>query len=514
MNKNNNTPKLFTHNNTTSYTLQKSTYPANLAESLIAMVGSSQSRPVKTPLNNESIRDALCLWCDNPKDAATAEYGPIAERDTSEVTDMSKLFHRKWTFNDDISKWDVSKVTTMRSMFRGVANLSNLNICEWDVSRVTDMTDMFSENTSINRYSFSKWHDEMLGRPLNNESIRDAVRLWLKSPQDATAKYGPIEEWDTSAVTDMSRLFQFETTFNDCINKWDVSKVATMRNMFRDTSFNQDLSGWDVSAVTDMGDVFHAATAFNQDLRKWNVRKVRIMDRMFSGATSFDQDISQWDVSRVRSMRQMFHAATSFDQDISRWEVRKVMDMECMFWDAKKFNQDLSNWNVSGVTNMIGMFYGTAFNQNISGWDVSSVQRDTVRAMITDTPLGAILQRRRQVSSFFEGVYRHMPREERHEVFALMFIWERRRAFMLFLVHHGYLYSAHVASNYKGPGATKPRNEVVPCDAIFDVEDIYRYIYLMVSEYEQSHPFLCSNTMHACLAGCWLAGLVCGALHC
>ncbi len=39
--------------------------------------------------------------------------------DTSLITDMSQLFKDDTTFNGDISKWDVSQVTTMRQMFSG-----------------------------------------------------------------------------------------------------------------------------------------------------------------------------------------------------------------------------------------------------------------------------------------------------------------------------------------------------------------------------------------------------------
>ena len=35
----------------------------------------------------------------------------------SNVTDMSKLFKDKETFNDDISGWDVSSVVDMHEMF-------------------------------------------------------------------------------------------------------------------------------------------------------------------------------------------------------------------------------------------------------------------------------------------------------------------------------------------------------------------------------------------------------------
>jgi hypothetical protein len=58
------------------------------------------------------------------------------------VTNMKELFQWKWGFNDDISKWDVSSVTNMNSMFNQTP--FNGDISGWNVSNVTNMYSMFS----------------------------------------------------------------------------------------------------------------------------------------------------------------------------------------------------------------------------------------------------------------------------------------------------------------------------------------------------------------------------------
>ena len=40
-------------------------------------------------------------------------YGPIKNWDMSLVTDLSYLFHNKYTLNADLSKWDISNCTTL-----------------------------------------------------------------------------------------------------------------------------------------------------------------------------------------------------------------------------------------------------------------------------------------------------------------------------------------------------------------------------------------------------------------
>ena len=147
-----------------------------------------------------------------------------------DLTDMSSLFKDNPNFDDDISGWDVSRVTNMYEMFRG-ATAFNQDIGGWDVSRVANMQNMFNNAAAFN--------------------------------QD-------ISGWTTERVTTMYGMFYYAEQFNQDISGWTVSSVTDMRFMFQyATSFNQDLSEWDVSRVTTMTEMFVYATSFNQDLCYW-----------------------------------------------------------------------------------------------------------------------------------------------------------------------------------------------------------------------------------------------------
>ncbi|AFH21718.1 hypothetical protein OSG_eHP7_00185, partial [environmental Halophage eHP-7] len=72
-----------------------------------------------------------------------------------------------------------------------------------------------------------------------------------------------VENWDTSSVTNMSRMFD-DTSVSDLspLSGWDTSQVTSMRVMFDRTSVSDlsPLSGWDTSQVTDMDFMFRGTS--------------------------------------------------------------------------------------------------------------------------------------------------------------------------------------------------------------------------------------------------------------
>eukprot|EP00964_Phaeocystis_antarctica_P098978 scaffold64895_cov59-Phaeocystis_antarctica.AAC.2 len=54
-------------------------------------------------------------------------------------------------------------------------------------------------------------------------SLKTAVRAYNANPTAATATYGLITDWDVSAITDMSGLFDNFENFDADISNWDTS---------------------------------------------------------------------------------------------------------------------------------------------------------------------------------------------------------------------------------------------------------------------------------------------------
>ena len=159
--------------------------------------------------------------------------------DTSQITDMSRLFYEMEDFNGHIEKWNVSNVKDMRFMFCGAESF-NQPIGNWDVSCVEDMAEMFCGAKSFNQQ---------------------------------------IGDWDVSNVKNMTTMFYNATSFNQPISKWDVSNVKDMSWMFAYAeSFNQPLNNWDVSNVKDMRRMFNKNDAFNlNNISNWNINNIKLL---------------------------------------------------------------------------------------------------------------------------------------------------------------------------------------------------------------------------------------------
>ena len=158
---------------------------------------------------NEELKDAVCLWNAN-RYKALKQYGHISYWDVSLITYMNELFTpftsglfdtslplpEYNSFNDDISRWDVSNVISMDSMFR-YTNKFNQPIGCWDVSSVTNMGHMFCGAIAFN--------------------------------QD-------ISKWDVSFVTNTCEMFKDSIKFNQDISKWNIINLKICYKMFYNCS--------------------------------------------------------------------------------------------------------------------------------------------------------------------------------------------------------------------------------------------------------------------------------------
>ena len=77
--------------------------------------------------------------------------------------------------------------------------------------------------------------------------------------------------------------------------------------------------------------MFKDASAFNQSLDRWDVSKVTEMSQMFAGASSFNKPLNTWKVNNVKTMYHMFYQAKAFNQNLASWNVSKNTNITDIF---------------------------------------------------------------------------------------------------------------------------------------------------------------------------------------
>ena len=212
---------------------------------------------------------------------------------------------------------------------------------------------------TLEAWSFNNADDGDKDKILSVEDFGDLGYTNLSGAFHGCTNLEDFEGGVTSAVTDMSSMFEGATDTNPDVSNWDVSSVTGtgMTNMFNGAAAaDPDVSNWDVSKVTDMSFMFWGATNADPDMSEWDVSSVINMESMFRDTTSADPNVSNWDVSKVTDMSSMFEGATSANPDVSNWDVSKVTDMTNMFNGATAADPDVSGWVVSEVTGMTNMF--------------------------------------------------------------------------------------------------------------------------------------------------------------
>ena len=173
--------------------------------------------------DDTDISGACADWCADPT-AAETTHGHVGTWDTSDVTNMEKLFYDCKTFNEDISAWNTGKVTSMHGLFWRTA--FNQPLESWDVSNVKDMSRMFSDDAKFNQ---------------------------------------PLNGWTTTSLESTQAMFYYAETFNQPLDRWDTSALTSMNNMFECVKdFDQDL-GWQVSANCSTSIAF-----FNTRCKSWD----------------------------------------------------------------------------------------------------------------------------------------------------------------------------------------------------------------------------------------------------
>jgi surface protein len=89
----------------------------------------------------------------------TAFNQDLSRWDVSKVTDMEEIFFNASAFNKDISSWNVSKVTMFSQMFYKALKF-NQDLSPWRLNSVGNLVGMFEYAEAFNK-NLCQWRDKI-----------------------------------------------------------------------------------------------------------------------------------------------------------------------------------------------------------------------------------------------------------------------------------------------------------------------------------------------------------------
>ncbi len=285
------------------------------------------------------------------------------------ATNIAGLLSDVTASNPDVSKWDVSKIKDMRSLFNNCKAFTGKGLDNWDVSKCEDMSYMFrgigtKGTSSLPNATLEKW---------DVSNVRNMEYMFYEANNPSVK----LEHWKPYQCVNYKKMFASNQTMNYNLSNWVVVRGEIFDRMFENcTAFNADLSSWRLNAATSTIYMFANCPQFNRDLSNWGMENVVDAEGMFYRASLFNKNIGQWKFKNLQNMKAMFQEAKSFQQDISRWNVANVLDMSKAFYKATSFKgTNLGKWNVGECTNFSAMFQGAnAFEADLSDWDMHSAE--------------------------------------------------------------------------------------------------------------------------------------------
>lgn len=264
----------------------------------------------------------------------------------------------------------------------------------WESENVSVVTDpgpdplpnessyQFSTKSEL-RAAIIDWYEECSASRSNAEGLAGD-----------SLEHGPIGDWDVSAITDFSDLFNmsnYHTSYSRFIgfvdlSGWNVSNGTNFNRMFYEFwgRGGIDVSDWDLGKATNCSSMFVGipfaqyikglsalGSTFTSEIKNlsYMLKDIRsaygdYYDTESNSIVEFD--FSSWNVGSVTNMSNMFYGSTSSINgnglintsrvtsfgDLSSWDVSNVTDMDRMFGLLPNLEQpgDLSSWCVSQIT--------------------------------------------------------------------------------------------------------------------------------------------------------------------
>ncbi|WEV72846.1 BspA family leucine-rich repeat surface protein [Bifidobacterium sp. ESL0790] len=209
------------------------------------------------------------------------------------------------------------------------------------------------------------------------DTSQSTLMGWMFHDQPLLTTIDGIQNWDTSHVTNMYKMFLncpklTNLNLKHDGDQWNTHNVTNMASMFNGASSltNLDLSNWDTSALTNMtGIVTGDASLEILDMTGWDTSGITDMSNLFQNLPKLKtiRGIGGWDTSHVTNMNSMFQGDAAL--------VGEATPGTDPHPTPNGRTLDLSAWNTSHVTDMRSMFKGCSSLESldIHTWDMRTL---------------------------------------------------------------------------------------------------------------------------------------------
>lgn len=267
----------------------------------------SERKKIKTVVFDESFKHARPKSCDQwfYLFEGLTKIEHLDYLNTSEVENMGSMFSNCTSLETlDLSSFNTEKVTNMSEMFVGSTNLRTINLPKGFIgSNVTDLNGMFRGCANLTELDLSG---------SNAEKVKDMSKMFYGCVALSNLN---LSGFKTGSVTDMRYLF---------------SSCQSLESL--------DLSGFNTENVTSMVSMFSRCSSLRSlDLSSFNTSKVIGMNLMFYNCTNLESiDLSSFETENLQQMPHMFYSCTKLETfDLSSFATPNMTSMLSAFQNCK-----------------------------------------------------------------------------------------------------------------------------------------------------------------------------------
>ena len=299
---------------------------------------------------------------------------PTSLPTSSTITDLSYTFKNATSFNQDISNWTISSITTMENMFYGIT-LSTANydllLNAW---ALVNLKHNVLFNAGSSKYSYGL-------TTISKNKITDINNYnWtiLDGGQDATT-IPPSSTMVLVYTVSSSKTITLplNTLNNTPINvsvDWGDSTTNTYTTIGNKTHTYSTAGDYLVKITGSLIQFGNGATGYTNP-----EKLVRVLSFGNLGITSLSGafygcsnliEIPSSIPSSITTLDYTFYNCTTLnDINITYWNMTNVINIDYMLYNTQSFDQNIFGWTVPNLTHFQFLLYQSkAFKQPITGW--------------------------------------------------------------------------------------------------------------------------------------------------